>query len=537
MFTALMQQQKAGRNQSLFAIFKIILLLSSLYFLPGCGSSDEVSAWGKFKPLNEIDEHIQQYYEASLGESVNPKKDNPAVYIDFSDGLSQAYTGNAENSTMIKAICDKLQDPSIEWYAMESSKISRLQENNFQISDRITSVKSYSKTMAPIEDALKQITDSENDALLVTDFEEYKQNEKGAYEEDTRSYPQNYFTKWLKNGNSITFFYGDAYPESNKGKNTLKHLYFAVFTHSKPTSTSLVTTIRQTLQGKSNPRFFELTNKPYEVFNNYGGKGNTGIANAAFSKWVNYNFNASSETKFPYEVIGTNKPWNDALDKYIRNIISKEDGLFLDKLFLNAADQSAYKLNKLAVKVYDVSNDYENFARCNEAKNHVPVLVKNSKKDLVWDDNSKKDPIIRECYEPDTKNLKETWLYKAGTSRLTPWPEIFDLDNDVFNGHLKNDPGNIELRTVFHPNYKQKNVKKENALIRIDYVIDDATFNDTNSQLTDFQWKSITKPENQNTSLSEAIRNTLQDPAVNPKGNIIYSYYIKFANTAKPGNN
>jgi hypothetical protein len=95
---------------------------------------------------------------------------------------------------------------------------------------------------------------------------------------------------------------------------------------------------------------------------------------------------------------------------------------------------------------------------------------------------------------------------------------------------LKNDPKKIELRTIFHPNYKLKNIKSENALLRIDYVIEEASDNITNNSLQDFQWSSATIKGKPQTALSEAIRNTLQEPSVNPKGKVIYSYYIKFQN-------
>lgn len=514
-------------------IKRISLLLSAAYLLSGCSDDKEPGPWTNYKPLNEIDKHIQGYYDASLGEAANPKSGNPAVYVDFSDGLIQAYNGN-ENVQIVQAICNKLLDPDIEWYSLGTSKITKLEYNSNQLFNKVSDPAQYKDIMAPIQEAIKKITASSNDALLITDFEEYTSDGKEQFE----NYPKTYFTDWIKKGNSITFFYTD-YTETNKKSKitTQKHLYYTVFTHGKASETSFVSMIRDALKGRFNPTVFELNNNPYSVSNNYGGKENTGITNSTFAKWVNFNFNASSEKKLPFEVMGINKPWNDDLEKYIQNIIKKENGLFLNKLFLNAADQSAYKLGKVAVKVYDVSDDYEKFARCTEAKNHLPVLVKDSKKDLVWDEKSKKDPIVKECYVPNTTELKQDWIYTPGTLSLKEWPEVFDFDKEIFNGHLKNDPGKIELQTILHSNYKQKNIKKENALIRIDYVIEEAAFNDSNPQLMDFQWNSLTIKDRPNNSLSEAIRNILQNPAVNPKGKIIYSYYIKFANPKKSGTN
>lgn len=509
---------------------RIFLLLSSIYVLAGCGSDKGSGPWADFKPLNEIDKNIEGYYNASLGEAVNPKSGNPAVYVDFSDGLIQAYTGNPNNGQIVQAICNKLLSPNIEWYSLGASKITKLEYNSNQLFNKVSDPAQYKDIMAPIQEALKKITASSNDALLITDFEEYTSDGKEQFE----NYPKTYFTDWIKKGNSITFFYTDYTETNKKSRNTTqKHLYYTVFTHGKANDTSFVSMIKDALKGRFNTKEFELNNNPYILSNNYGGKANTGIANPTFAKWVNLNVNASAEKELPYEVIGINKAWNDDLEKYIQNIIKKENGLFLNKLSLNASDQSAYKLGKVAVKVYDVSDDYEKFARCNEAKNHMPVLIKDAKKDEVWDEKSKKDPIVKECYSPNTKDLKDEWIYKPGELNAKEWPEVFDLDKAIFEGHLKHDPANIELHTVFHSNYKQKNIKKENALLRIDYVIDEATFNDTNPQLSDFQWSSLTIKDRPNTSLSEAIRNTLQNPAINPKGKIIYSYYIKFANTKK----
>ena len=510
---------------------KRIGIVTMLFFsltLVCCNDDTKTNAFESFKPLNEIDKHIEGYYDASLGEASNPKSGNPGIYVDFSDGLSQAYTGNSQNNQIINAITNKLENPNIEWFALGSSKIIPLRIKGAQVYAKVTDPKQYKDIMAPIEDALKNITSSNNDAILITDFEEYTKDGK----EQFLNYPKTYFTNWLKGGNSITFFYTD-YSEKNKksGITTDKHLYFTVFTHGKANENSMVTQIKEAFKGRITTSVFELNNSPYSVSNNYGGKENTGIANKNFAKWVNYNLNAYSDINSPYEVVGLNKPWNEDLDKYVQNIIEKEDGLFMNKLTLNALDQSAFKLNKIGVKVYDVSEDYEKFAQCAEAKNHIPVLIKNAKKDLVWDEKSKKDLITKECYTANQNTLKPEWIYKPIDLSANTWEEFLDVNQEIISAHLKNDPGNVELNTVFHSNFKMKNFKNENALIRVDYVIEDAAFNDANPQLNDFQWQSGTQKGKTQTCLQEAIRNTLQDPSINPKGKIIYTYYIKFANS------
>lgn len=499
-------------------------LLAFTILLGACGKK-ESGAWSSFKPLDDIEKNIQGYYDASLGQSVNAKSGNPSVYIDFSDGLVQAYTENPLNGQIVQAICNKLLNPEIEWYSLAASKITKLEYNSNQLYNKVSDAKEYKDIMAPIQETVKKITSSKNDALLITDFEEYTSDGKEQFE----NYPKVYFTDWIKKGNSITFFYTD-YTETNKKSKitSKKHLYFTVFTHGKATEKSMVSLIREALKGRYSPKVFELNNTPYTISNDYGGKENTGINNQQFSKWVNYNFNGYKESNLPYEVIGINKTWDDKTEKYIQNIISKENRLFLSKLILNASDQTCFKLNKVGLKAYDVSNDYEKYAQSTEATKHIPSFTTNSKKDTVWDDKSNKDAITKLCFKTNSLDLKEEWVYKTSDLSKQSWPEVFDYDKEIFAGHLKNDPSKISLNIIINPNYKFKNITNKNALIRIDFNIDDATFNDGNSQLTDFQWSSVTIKEKPNKSLSEAIRNTLQETS--PKGNIIYSYYIKFGN-------
>ena len=508
----------------------ILGIITSVIFFR-CGTK-EAGPWHNFKPLNEIDKYIAGYYDASLGQVANPKSGNPAVYIDFSDGIIQAYTGNSYNKEIIKAIAQKMVNPEIEWYSLGQSKITKLEYNSNELFNKVSDTKQYKDIMAPIQEALKKITASSNDALLITDFEEYTSDGKEQFE----NYPKEYFKTWLKNGNSITFFYTDYHEKNAKAKNeTDKHLFFTVFTHGKPTENSLVYQVKDAIKGRGfNFKTFELNNDPFTVFNNYGGKDNTGIHNKQFIQQTNFNLNTCLDKKLPFEVIGIMQPWNEKLDKELisKYIIQKDNGLFMNNLFLNAKEQSCFKLGILALKVYDVSDDYERFAQCDEAKKHTPILTKNEKKDDVWDDKSKKNEIITECYVSNKTVLKPEWIYKPTDLSANEWKEVFSYDVEIFNGHLKNSPEKIELKTVFHPKYKIKNIKEESSLIRIDFVILESTSNETNLS-NDFKWLSLTKKDVSQTALFDAIRNTLQEPSLNPKGKILYSYYIKFANQNK----
>jgi hypothetical protein len=512
------------------------IITSAIFF--SCGTK-ESGPWDNFKPLSEIDKHIAGYYDASLGQAANPKSGNPAVYVDFSDGIKQAFN-EPVNINLITKLSSKLNGLNVDWFGLGKKKYNGIGPLTYKGNELPAKVKdplSYVDIYSPIEDAIKKIVSSKNDAILITDFELIEEFSDGKQNEITQQYAADEFISWLKNGNSISFFY-HSYSEKVSGKNSstpiIKNLYFTVFTFGKTNENSIVIKVNEAFKGEDFKNF-ELNNTPYSVANNYGGKDNTGIVNKDFAKWATYNLNASADSNLPYEVIGINKPWSEEkLEKYVQKIITKEDGLFLNKLTMNAEDQKCFKLNKVAVKVYDVSADYEKYAQCNEVINHMPVLTKNEKKEDVWDEKTSKDAIAKLCYNSNSTVLKPEWTYSP--KDLKDLDEVFDLNKSIFEGHLKNEPAKIELQTVFHANYNLKKIieaKAENALLRVDYVIEDATFNDANTQLNDFQWMSSTMPGKPNSSLSESIRNTLQETAVNPKGKIIYTYYIKFGYTTK----
>lgn len=501
-------------------------IAGGIVFLSSCGGGSEKNAFSNFHPENEIEKYIDGYYSASLGEASNPKSGKSSVYIDFSNGLVQAYN-NTKNKDIIQSIANNISSSEMEWFSLGNDSISKLSNDLSVLYKKLSDLNQYKDIMAPIKRTLEKITNENNDALLVTDFEEYRSDRT----EDFSAYAKQSFINWLKKGNSITFFYTGCYEEvNNKSRiRSAKHLYFTVFTHGNATESSMISKVRDALKGYSTKEF-NLNNNPYSVTNDYGGKDFTGLQNRNFNIWKNFNSNACLDKKLPYEVIGINKEWNEDVDKRVKNIIKHENGIFLAKLYLNASD-SSYKLNKVSVKVYDATDDYIHYAKCEEAKNHQPTMTKDKGKNDVWSDESKKDPIVNTCYEKNTTELKKDWIFVSGNPKpLESWKELFSHDENIFSDHLNHSPEKVELITNFHKNYKLKNIKSNTALLRIDYVIEDAS---ENIKLNDFKWSSTTRNGVINNSLEGAIKYTLQEPSISPKGKILYSYYIKLGNSTK----
>jgi len=76
-------------------LFYISLTALTMIFFVSCGGGGGNDPFAEFNFLDDsLYTRIDSYYDASIGEQVNPKAGNPKVYIDFSDKLQRAQIDN-----------------------------------------------------------------------------------------------------------------------------------------------------------------------------------------------------------------------------------------------------------------------------------------------------------------------------------------------------------------------------------------------------------------------------------------------------------
>lgn len=517
-----------------FKTFCLLLFGLALMLLQGC-PSDKGSPWDGTDLMGMYENEINGYFDISLGKDSKVKSGNQDVYVDFSDGLYQAYS-NETNANVVKYISQKLVGANVDWYGLgkDHGGVGKLEyANDKDIYNKVVSRSSYVDIMAPIEEALKKISVGKNDALLVTDFEEYSTSGK----EETFAYPKKYFTSWVEAGNSITFYYS-TYTETNT-KSRLegeKNLYFVIFSYGpdKDSPNSLLNKFNLAIAGQaglSDLKKFEINPNNYNVYNEYGGKDFTGlISDDPNTPDLKLGDKAGVLESYQNGTYTSNKKF-EALEfglglEELYKYYFEEKGQFTKDLFLDASKSSAYTLESVKVQVTDVTDDYTDYIKSLEAVKSKPTFTKDAGNNQVWDEKTLNNPIIVECYEKDTDKLKNEYVYTYKTGN--DLKELFDFDKEIFADHLKNSPDKIELITTFHKNYTAGKIgNSEPMILRIDYIIDEVKPNI--NQLNDFKWNSIiNKDTGTNASLSDAIRSTIQD--VKPKG-ILYSYYLKLEPT------
>ncbi len=482
-------------------------------------------------PLSVYQDNISNYHEAAIGEQSKVRNGNQAVYVDFSDGLVQAYSSET-NKKVVDYISQKMVGSAIDWFGLGKNHngVGKLiYANDRDIYNKVISEASYVDIMAPIEESLKKIAGSSNDALLITDFEEYTPDGK----EQKYAYAKDYFTKWVEAGNSITIYYS-KYIETNNKSNLSgeKNLYFVLFNYGEVNENSLLSKFNKAIEGRSDLvglNRFDINPNPYSVSNYYGGKEKTGLTlntdvenksaleigdkEGALLFYQNGFLNNGR----PFEAFEFGQSLNDLYDFYF-----KGKGRFSKNLFLDASNSASFILKNVKVQVTDVTIDYTNYIQSSEAKKNVPVLENDEGKNKIWSKSDAANPIITECYEKNSNKLKNQYIYKYTPGDLMS--EIFDFDVSIFSDHLTKTPKKVELITTFHKNFEGKFNTKNQLILRIDYVVE-TTDENYSGQLDAFKWKSIISASNGvNNSFYESIRNTLQ--SVKPKG-ILYSYYLK----------
>lgn len=510
---------------------KLFSLLGIFILLTYSCKKDEESQWDA--PLDFFSDNIENYHNASVGANDKKSIGNKAVYIDFSLGIVHAYN-NQTNKDVIDAITQKMVNDSVNFFGLGKSYgangIGNLKFNtgSRNLFEQVTSPSSYTDKMAPIQMTLDKIVSSKNDAMLITDFEEYTPD---VSEVLTYAYATPSFKKWLQDGNSITFFYSKF--DQNFSGPGQKNLYFVIFNYGKVTENSLLSKFNDAIKGRDlkDLKRFDLNPIPFNVSNNYGGEDLNGLSpeleEGAENEFeigndagvvVNY-FNGYLKNKAPFESIEFGLGLNDLYESYFST-----NKKFLNKLFIDASNKETYILKDIQVELSDVTKDYIHFVQCNEAKKNTPEMGELDETNKnVWSKNDNENSIVSECYIKNTKKIKKEFIYKYKGGEINN--EIFDIDKKVFNGQMKNTPSKVELKTIFHSNFKaSKNKSQDPIILRLDYVFSNSEVN--YKKIDDFKWKSIIPGSNgkQNTSLYESIRNTLQD--VKPR-RILYSYYMK----------
>jgi hypothetical protein len=504
-----------------FTVFNALVIFM-IIGCNGCGGSSDQLEEDPFVSSNYdpyglgLENRVGAYHNAIFANTGTAKSGNVALYIDFSAGMHTAFA-NPEIKNLTGDCFNAILADKFDVYKLVSGEVEPLEVvNSTDLGQKINDPKEYLNKRAPIQKAVEKIVASNNDALLITDFEEF-QNDK---EVTSTAYLKISFSKWLAKGNSIHFFVANYL----EGK-VPKHIYFTVFSYGTPNVQSLLNKLEPKLALLNTK--FDLSTKSFKLSTAYEGEKTGGIfydpqGKSEVTKNIldlkdGYVNGGKKGSNYEFYPLGVNwKTIAELHDSY------KEQNQFNDffrKLLIDLSNEDSYAYGDFEVKVYDLSEDFEQFSKCLEAKNHKPKLSKGNDGEAKFADNET-DPIAIACYSPDG-SLKSEW--KFSPKNPVAQTEVFTLNLPLFKNTKGDDKKKTELGISFDHKFNVKNIQNPQGLLRVDLVLKSAEPNLSNPILDQFKWINVSGVPN--TALRESIVNTLQD--LKPENQVIYSYYIK----------
>nr|WP_276901830.1 hypothetical protein [Pedobacter kyonggii] len=508
---------KTGNTLNFFRIMGLL----GLFAISACKGSGGSKSEDPFAATNfnfydqDLGKRIEAYNKA-ITPGHNPKRGTPALYIDFSSGINKAFNDPTIKS-MMSACFNTVLAQQFEVYKLGSKKISLLNvANTTELGQQVSDPKQYVDIWAPLQATVEKIVAGNNDALLITDFEEWQNN----IEVTNTAFLKIPFSQWLAKGNAVYFFIAD-YKEGKVNK----HLYFTIFSCGNPDAGSMISKLESKLS--SSTTRFDLSNSAYKLSTAYPSEKSGGIfydESAKSDKAKNildlkdgYINGLKNGHNFEFYPLGLD--WKNIDQLHSTYAGQNQFNDFFRKLFIDLSNGDSYTFENFSVKVSDVTADFENFAKAEEAKKHQPKLTKGNNGEAKFSDKES-DAIALECYNTEGK-LKAQWIYKPQAAN--PINEVFTLNQTLFTNTKALNLKHVELGVSFDPKFSLANLNNPDGLVKVDILLNTATPSLQGTKMLKFEW--INAKSTPNTALSESIKNTLQE--LKPVDKVVYSYYIK----------
>ena len=517
-----------------------------LLFMMGCNTDPCKDVAQPINPL-PFGEQVHQYLDRDHNEEGGSiVKGQYVAYFDLSDGMEYAYTSSSIKSNL-QHVAQMVTANNWEVYGLEAGKVKSMKDDNWSPSELFNRIVYMKNTgiMAPIEEALNQIVEEKKPALIITDFEEYRKDGKmNATGVERQAYAKPYFESWLRMGGIIKFYTMDF----NENKLN-KKLFFVVFDANDQ---QLVRDIEHALQrsGEMNYAEYLLQTTPYKVFTDYpiGKGGNFVRPNGADPLGFEFETFDGLNTE-AYHI--TRASWLQAAEvlmSYRTNARENYNGL-LSKLYVDLSDTQSVNIERLSLKVSDVTEDFNSFTNHNFAKKFAPAKGENGmveltcEKTFFYDEKGELLPyyqynpkssmdITNECFL-EINQAQFDQSYRANPKRTEV---VIDFGREYSDSTLfSNTNGDYQL-------LKRSQVKDKlnGRVLRVDVCIAECGVADSNySQLENFfNFESYPIKNGQknkrekltNDCISQSVDlalHELQKAGSKEQNRVIYTYFIK----------
>ena len=528
----------------------VVLILLCLIGCGGCSEGGDDLCPALYVE-DEVETGVIEQYHASFfpsGSSASPKN-NPAVYVDFSDGITASCLSDDNNMAVYRKFLNVISTDPFDYYELSDDRLIPYnggEEFLYFSKEGHKDHDGKEKISAPIDKAIEAIVGRDNLSVLITDGELARDGKI-----IDMPWASKAFTSWFSKGHELFIVYTDFEDTTVGGGPLNKHMYIMFFVPNG------LADIRDKVVAELDDEKLSYDSLSYSTNSSDMFKRdypNSSLPGA--EKYLEYftecdEYYRSGNRGFEFLDL-TSAPFdfsNEGMIYYLRDLGNnngqKENFPLVDHLKFDFKNKlTNYVDLKLKLVVHDVYDDFENWKKNKLARKHPPIVTKSAAggdtlepvtNNLIFDCVSTIDDV--DPYDIFEKNVSDTtdsfakilmpeFKYSQSSFQTTEKgiQDFLEMDTDAgWNNEVN--LGLYEVLIKFSPKLDENNPylnQERPNLFRVDVVLEDASLNQEALNKDALTW--IDKDGATNTALHMSLKNVLKD---NKPSGVLYSYYIK----------
>lgn len=530
------------KKRLLFKVASIVGVAVILCIMSACGDPDPCEDVSEPQDNRSFSEQVRQYLTHNQGEEGGCIVEGQNVaYFDLSDGLEKAYVSPSIKAKLENVVHKVTANTDNKWevFGLEAGEVKKL---NFDQTTQFNKIVETRNTgiMAPIEGAMQQILKDKKPALLVTDFEEYRTDElMGVAVIEAQAYATRYFQSWMGMHGVIKFYI------MNYDENQLsKKLFFVVFDDKNEKLIREIDFCMQT-GGEQNYVEYKLQPTPYKVFTDYSvGKGGNYIRPNGVDP-LGFEYAPLDELNIETYTVPL-RSWLQTVEELMayRNDPNENFSGLISNLYVDLSDTQSRNIEKLTLRVTDITNDFNAYTRNTFARGFAPAK---------GEDGQVEELTCEQQYFYDVNGeLLPGYQYLPSTPNEVTKERFIEINQEAFDRSRSAHPEKTEIvidfgkeftdTTMFDNNGGVYTLLKRDALkgkmngriLKVDVCIAEsgvADYSDLGrifnfqSNLTYKNGNKIEKRKEDNRCISQSVIETLRNGDLD--GRVIYTYIIK----------
>ena len=302
-------------------------------------------------PTPDSAKYIKDFHVVNFIESRDAlQEDALALYVDYSYCIA-----DGQKSPFYQSLVPSFVQATKSYYSIKGNAITKEDLNEIDVYHRLLNIQEVN--YADLKTAAMQIANGKTEGVLVTDGEYYENNIAGGHQTDP--YLAEPFKKWMQRGHDI-FIISEPYQEGSYKK---KRFYF-LFTDSR-IKNNIYDRICETtkLQRFPDVEVFHLSADHPSVL----PTGNSSETNPSLA--------ASIDPYGSMEIQDWTVDWEETIEGLIMGAVDEKTGnplkngdYVIKGLKIDRNSFGGYKITDIDVMVYDMNNEYMEFASNKEAE-------------------------------------------------------------------------------------------------------------------------------------------------------------------------